>query len=160
MRTPLVMSLPDRFERKGDIVELVQNIDFAPTFLELAGVEVPEDIHGVSLLPLLKGESPADWRSSLYYHFYEYPAEHQVMRHFGVRTDRYKLIHFYNDKDFWELYDLQNDPSEMDNLYGKEGYEEIAETLKAELAMLQEKYDDPVRFGYDKARNTGSLVAE
>ena len=160
MRTPLVMSLPDRFDRKGDIVELVQNIDFAPTFLDLAGVEVPEDIHGVSLLPLLKGESPADWRSSLYYHFYEYPAEHQVMRHFGVRTDRYKLIHFYNDQDFWELYDLQNDPSEMNNLYGSPGYEDITETLKAELAMLQEKYDDPVRFGYDKARNAGGLVAE
>ena len=160
MRMPLVMALPDRFERKGDITELVQNIDFAPTFLDLAGAEIPEDIHGVSLMPLLKGESPEDWRKSLYYHFYEYPAEHQVMRHFGVRTDRYKLIHFYNDKDFWELYDLQNDPSEMDNLYGKEGYEEIAETLKAELAMLQEKYDDPVRFGYDKARNAGGLVAE
>lgn len=160
MRTPLVMSLPDRFERKGDIGELVQNIDFAPTFLELAGVEVPEDIHGISLVPLLKGESPDDWRSSLYYHFYEYPAEHQVMRHFGVRTDRYKLIHFYNDQDFWELYDLQNDPSEMNNLYGSPGYEEITETLKAELVALQEKYDDPVRFGYDKARNTDILVAE
>ena len=153
MRTPLVMSLPERFDRKGDIAELVQNIDFAPTFLELAGVEVPEDIHGVSLVPLLKGESPDDWRSSLYYHFYEYPAEHQVMRHFGVRTDRYKLIHFYNDQDFWELYDLKNDPSEMNNLYGSPGYEQITETLKAELAALQEEYDDPVRFGYDKARN-------
>jgi arylsulfatase A-like enzyme len=82
------------------------------------------------------------------------------MRHFGVRTDRYKLIHFYNDKDFWELYDLQNDPSEMNNLYGSPGYEEITETLKTELAALQEKYDDPVRFGYDKARNAGCLVAE
>lgn len=152
MRTPLVMSLPDCFDRKGDITEFVQNIDFAPTFLELAGVEVPEDIHGVSLVPLLEGKQPEDWRKSLYYHFYEYPAEHQVMRHFGVRGERFKLIHFYNDKDFWELYDLQNDPSELNNLYGNEGYEDITAELKAELARLQEKYNDPVRFGYDKAR--------
>ena len=145
MRTPLVMSLPDCFDRKGDITELVQNIDFAPTFLELAGVEIPEDIHGISLVPLLRGEAPEDWRTSLYYHFYEYPGEHQVMRHFGVRTDRYKLIHFYHDQDFWELYDLQKDPSEMNNIYGQEGYEELTLMLRNELERLQEQYDDPVR---------------
>lgn len=146
MRTPLVMMLPECFSRKGDITELVQNIDFAPTFLEIAGVEVPEDIHGESLLPLLEGESPEDWRESLYYHFYEYPAEHMVKRHFGVRTDRYKLIHFYNDKDFWELYDLQADPSEMHDLYGLKGYEDVTEELKSELYRLQEQYDDPIRW--------------
>ena len=146
MRTPLVMMLPECFSRKGDITELVQNIDFAPTFLEIAGVEVPEDIHGESLLPLLEGESPEDWRESLYYHFYEYPAEHMVKRHFGVRTDRYKLIHFYNDKDFWELYDLQTDPSEMHDLYGLKGYEDVTEELKSELYRLQEQYNDPIRW--------------
>lgn len=146
MRTPLVMMLPECFSRKGDITELVQNIDFAPTFLDLAGVEVPEDIHGESLLPLLEGESPEDWRKSLYYHFYEYPAEHMVKRHFGVRTDRYKLIHFYNDKDFWELYDLQADPAEMRNLYGVKGYEDVTGELKSELYRLQEQYDDPIRW--------------
>jgi len=152
MRTPLVMNLPEDFARKGDVTEMVQNIDLAPTFLELAGVEVPGDIHGVSLVPLMKGEHPDDWRRSLYYHFYEYPGEHMVMRHFGVRTERYKLIHFYNDKDFFELYDLALDPAEMHNLYGQEGYEEITDSLKTELARLQEQYDDPVRFGYEKAR--------
>ena len=75
MRTPLVMRLPKGFKKRGEINQLVQNIDYAPTFLELAGVEVPKDIHGVSLLPLLKGEEPKDWREGLYYHFYEYPAE-------------------------------------------------------------------------------------
>lgn len=73
----------------------------------------------ILIWPLLKGEKPKDWRTSLYYHFYEYPAEHAVKRHYGVRTDRYKLIHFYNDIDVWELYDLQNDPMEMHNIYNE-----------------------------------------
>ena len=146
MRTPLVMTLPEEFDRKGDIVEMVQNIDYAPTFLELAGVEVPDDMHGESLVPLFRGEQPKDWRRSLYYHFYEYPAEHMVKRHYGVRTDRYKLIHFYNDINEWELYDLQQDPQELNNLYGKEGYDDVTKELRAELLRLQEQYKDPVRF--------------
>ena len=150
MHTPLIMRLPKGFDRKGDITELVQNIDYAPTFLELAGAPVPEDIQGVSLLPLLKGEKPADWRKSLYYHFYEYPAEHMVKRHYGVRTERYKLIHFYNDIDVWELYDLQADPTEMHNLYGQKEYESVVTELKTELARLQEQYNDPVRFSPDR----------
>ena len=107
-------------------------------------VDIPEDIQGVSLLPLLKGERPKDWRKSLYYHFYEYPAEHAVKRHYGVRTERYKLIHFYNDIDAWELYDLKKDPREMHNLFGKPGYEKITEKLKGELVKLQTQYDDPI----------------
>ena len=146
MRTPLVMKLPEGFRLKGDIDALVQNIDFAPTFLELAGVEVPKDIHGESLVPLFKGRTPDGWRKSLYYHFYEFPAEHMVKRHYGIRTDRYKLIHFYNDIDVWELYDLENDPSEMNNLYGVQGYEEVTKELKDGLRCLQEKYNDPIRF--------------
>lgn len=150
MHTPLVMRLPKGFDRRGDVVEMVQNIDYGPTFLDLAGVKVPEDMHGVSLVPLLKGEHPADWRTSLYYHFYEYPAEHSVKRHYGVRTERYKLIHFYNDIDVWELYDLQEDPTEMHNLYGQAEYESIAEDLKKETLKLQEQYNDPTRFGVDR----------
>lgn len=123
---------------------MVQNIDYAPTFLDLAGAEIPSDIQGVSLLPLLKGEKLSDWRKSLYYHFYEYPAEHMVKRHYGVRTERYKLIHFYNDIDEWELYDLQEDPKEMNNLFGKEGYEEVTKELKEELKKLQAQYNDPI----------------
>ncbi len=153
MRTPLVMRLPKGFDRRGDITEMVQNIDYAPTFLELAGVEVPADMHGRSMVPLLRGEQPADWRDALYYHYYEYPAEHMVKRHYGVRTDRYKLIHFYNDIDVWELYDLKNDPAEMHNIYGQEGTEEIVKQLKQRLAQLQEQYDDPVRFGPEHDRD-------
>lgn len=145
MRTPLIMRLPKGMDRRGEITQLVQNIDYAPTFLDLAGLPIPEDIQGVSLLPLLKGENPADWRKSLYYHYYEFPAEHAVRRHYGVRTERYKLIHFYNDVDAWELYDLQEDPTEMNNLYGKPGTEDITKQLKAELERLQVQYDDPIR---------------
>ena len=142
-RTPMLVRYPGGI--KGDIPEMVQNIDHAATFLELAGVSVPNDIQGDSYLPLLKGEHPDNWRTSLYYHFYEYPAEHAVRRHFGVRTERYKLIRFYNDIDCWELYDLQNDPTEMHNLYGQEGTEKITAQLKEELLRLQIKYDDPIR---------------
>ena len=152
MHTPLVMRLPEGFTRRGDISELVQNIDYAPTFLELAGVEVPQDIHGVSLLPLLKGEHPINWRKGLYYHFYEFPAEHMVRPHYGIRTERYKLIHFYKDIIQWELYDLENDPNELNNLYGNKEYEPIVNELKQELLMLQEQYNDPVRFSPNRAR--------
>ena len=138
-RTPLLARFPHG--KKGKVSQMVQNIDYAPTFLEMAGVDIPEDIQGVSLLPLLKGERPKDWRKSLYYHFYEYPAEHAVKRHYGVRTERYKLIHFYNDIDAWELYDLKKDPREMHNLFGKPGYEKITEKLKGELVKLQTQYD-------------------
>lgn len=153
-RTPLLMRLPGGM--KGDINELVQNIDYAPTFLELAGVPVPDDIQGESLLPLLKGKHPARWRKALYYHYYEYPAEHAVRRHYGIRDKRYKLIHFYpssldgvadkngtDDIDCWELYDLKNDPSELHNIYGKKGTEGTTRRLLKALHKLQVQYDAP-----------------
>ena len=145
MHTPLIMRLPKGYDRRGDIDELVQNIDYAPTFLEIAGVEIPEDIQGVSLMPLLRGEHPQDWRQWLYYHFHEYPAEHAVKRHYGVRDYQYKLIHFYNDIDEWELYDLQADPTEMHNIYGEPGTGDITAKLLQELKEAQELYDDPIR---------------
>lgn len=142
MRTPLIMRLPKGYDRRGDITEMVQNIDYAPTFLEIAGANIPDDIQGESLLPLLKGEKPADWRKSLYYHFYEYPAEHSVKRHYGVRTERYKLIHFYNDIDTWELYDLAEDPMEMHNLIDVPAYDSVEAELREELKKLQTQYRD------------------
>lgn len=152
MRTPLIMQLPKGFKKRGDIPQLVQNIDYAPTFLDLAGVEIPKDMHGESLLPLLQEQEVKDWRKSLYYQFYEYPAEHKVKRHYGVRTEQYKLIHFYNDINVWELYDLKNDPTEMKNLYGKPGYETITQTLKEEIIKLQKQYNNPILFGLDQDR--------
>ena len=143
--TPLVMMLPEGLKAKGDIPQLVQNIDYAPTFIDIAGAEIPEDIQGVSLLPLLKGEQPKNWRKSLYYHYHEYPAEHMVKRHYGVRTaDGWKLIHFYRDIDEWELYNLNDDPNELNNLYGKPGTEKITKKLRKELKKLQIQYKDPI----------------
>lgn len=142
LNTPLIMRLPDGLERRGEVTDMVQNIDHAPTFLELAGAPVPEDIQGESLLPLLRGKkSPSKWRDAIYYHFYEYPAEHMVKRHYGIRTKRYKLIHFYNDIDAWELYDLKEDPSEMHNLYGQPGTEKLTRKLMKRLGELQRQYD-------------------
>ncbi|MBR0243606.1 MAG: sulfatase [Bacteroidaceae bacterium] len=154
LSTPLVMRLPAGYERRGDIDEMVQNIDYAPTFLELAGTTIPDDIQGVSLVPLLKGKAATEqdkkairnWRDAIYYHYYEYPAEHQVRRHYGLRTDRYKLIHFYgHDVNAWELFDLKNDPHELHNLYGQPGYEDLQLQLHRRLEALQIQYDDPQR---------------
>ena len=144
LRMPLIMRWPGKIPAGIRNNTMVQNIDYAPTFLELAGVPVPDDIQGRSLLPLLRGEHPADWRRALYYHFYEYPAEHMVKRHYGVRTDRWKLIHFYNDIDWWELYDLEADPHELHNLYGEPAYADTEARLHEELRRLQQQYGDPI----------------
>ena len=142
LRTPLVMRFPKQYQQKKVIEEMVQNIDYAPTLLDLADVAIPEDMQGLSLLPLLEGKSDA-WRPSIYYHYYEYPGAHSVKRHYGIRTDRYKLIHFYHDIDEWELYDLENDPLEMQNLYGQEEQEGLIIDLKQQLADLQTTYKVP-----------------
>ena len=141
-RTPLLVRMPGG--KKGDIDAMVQNIDYAPTILELAGLPVPEDIQGESFAPFLKGKKVKDWRKSLYYHYYEFPAEHSVRRHYGVRTERYSLMHFYNDIDEWELFDLKTDPQQLHNLYGEPGTEKLTRKLKKELRRLQQLYEDPI----------------
>lgn len=151
MRTPLIMRLPDNLKGKkrgSKIKQMVQNIDYAPTFLDLAGVPIPQDIQGVSMWPLIKDEKVKNWRHSLYYHYYEFPGEHDVRRHYGVRTERYKLMHFYGkggengqNIDAWELYDLKKDPMEMHNLYGKDKYADKVVELKEEIGKLQQQYD-------------------
>jgi len=141
MRTPLIMRYPSMIKTGVHDNHLVQNIDMAPTFLQLAGVPVPEDMQGESLLSVMKNTASL-WRNALYYHYYEYPGEHHVYRHFGIRSNRYKLIRFYGEKNFWELYDLKNDPSEMKNLYGHKKYQSITTDLKNQLQQLIEQYDD------------------
>ena len=147
-RTPFIAKWPGTIKAGSVNKDLCQNIDWAETFLEIAGAKIPEEMQGKSLVPLLKGKTPADWRKSLYYHYYEYPAVHSVRRHEGVVGPRYKLIRFYGrdvpNGEEWELYDRETDPHEMKNIYGEEGNKEIIQTLKAELKRLQILYKVPV----------------
>ena len=156
LSTPLVMRLPEGLKARGEISEMVQNIDYAPTFLDLAGAEIPADIQGRSVLPLLKGKHPKDWRKAVYYHFYEFPAEHAVKRHYGIRTaDGWKLVHFYRDIDSWELFNLNEDPNELHNLYGQAGTEKITRRLMKELVELQKEYDDQTALSLNGAAAEG-----
>ena len=172
LRTPLLIAYPGHIQPGSVCNKLVQNIDYAPTFLDLAGISKPKELPGRSLTPIFKaGDKVKGWRSSIYYHYYDYPTYHMVRKHDGVRTDRYKLIHFYGaggldavkenkyqrqpgtrehgcmtyltslgyfePKDsavnYNELYDLQADPHELNNLYGKPGYEKITKQLQKQL---------------------------
>jgi arylsulfatase A-like enzyme len=142
LHTPLLVRWPGVTPAGRVCESLVSNIDLAPTFLEAAGVKVPAEMQGRSLLPLLKGETPGDWRSSFYYNYYEFPAVHSVRRHEGVRTDRYTLVHFY-DLDEWELYDLKDDPNQLHSVYDDPGYAEVVKRLKDELVRLREQNKVP-----------------
>ena len=121
---------------------MFQNLDFAQTFLDIAGVEAPNDMQGESLVPLLTGKIE-DWtREAVYYHYYEYPAEHMVNRHYAIVTKEYKLIHYYFDLDYWELIDRKKDPKELNNVYDDPQYAEVQARLHQELETIREKYGD------------------
>lgn len=140
-RTPLLIKFPNTIKPKSVNNDLVQNIDFAPTILEVAGVDIPKDMQGKSMLPLFSDDN-SNWREALYYHYYEYPGIHMVKRHYGVRTKRYKLIRFYYDIEAWELYDLKKDPKELNNVYGDSNYKEIQLEMHKKLEELRIKYKD------------------
>ncbi len=140
-RTPLLIQWPGKTKPGSVNREMVMNLDFAQTFLDIAGVPQPADMQGASLAPILAGETPADWRKEVYYHYYEFPGAHSVRRHFGIRTDRYKLIRFYN-VDEWELFDLEKDPHELRSVYDDAMYRQIRGNLTQRLAALQAKYKD------------------
>lgn len=141
LRMPLLVRYPAEITPRVSN-DMVLNLDFAPTFLDYAGVSVPDDMQGESLRSVLKGATPATWRRSMYYHYYEYPGWHMVKRHYGVRTKRFKLIHFYYDIDAWEMYDLQTDPHELNNIYNDPRYASERAELAAELDRLRHKYKD------------------
>ncbi|SDR73909.1 sulfatase family protein [Christiangramia echinicola] len=139
---PLLIQYPNAIQKGITIDALTQNLDFAPTFLDFAGARIPEAMQGKSLKPLLTSNPSSEkFRNAVYYHYYDFPAFHMVKRHYGIRTDRYKLIHFYDDIDEWELYDLKEDPKEENNLYNDPEYASIQKELHAELNKLQEKYE-------------------
>jgi arylsulfatase A-like enzyme len=140
-RTPLIIRWPERIKPGQADSHLVQNIDFAPTILAAAGVKVPAEMQGRSLLSLFSGDEQP-WRDALYYHYYEYPGIHMVKRHYGIRTDRYKLIHFYYDVDEWELYDLVQDPDELMNIYDDPAFTDVRDRLAKQLGGLRLQYED------------------
>jgi arylsulfatase A-like enzyme len=146
LRTPLLIRWPDVTKPGSTDAHMVSNLDFAETFLEAAGQPVPAEMQGKSLIPILRGETPKDWRSSFYYHYYEHPGPHNVARHYGVVTDKFKLVHFYEpEMNYWELFDFQKDPHELKSVYGDPAYAAVQKELSAELARLRAdlKVPDP-----------------
>ena len=139
---PMLMQYPGVIEAGSEIDALTQNLDFAPTFLDFANAEIPEEMQGRSLRSLMNNSiSDEDFRNAIYYHYYDFPAFHMVKRHYGIRTDRFKLMHFYDDIDVWEMYDLQKDPREMNNIYNHPDYAEVRKELHSSLDSLQKKYN-------------------
>ena len=143
-RMPLIIRYPKAIRPGSTSNAICMNVDFAPTFLDFAGVDIPEDMQGRSLKAVLEneGKAPDDWREAAYYHYYEYPAEHSVKRHYGIRTADFKLIHFYNDIDSWEMYDEKADPREMHNIYDDPAYSAQRERLTTLLRQMQQEYGD------------------
>jgi len=138
LRTPFLVRWPGMAKPLTSNGSIVSLLDLAQTFLDIAGQPQPADMQGRSLVPLFRGETPADWRKSFYYHYYEYPVPHRVRPHYGVITDRYKLVHYYKpDVDDWELLDRQEDPLEVKNFYNDPAYAEQVKELKTELTRLQ-----------------------
>ncbi|MCB1064852.1 MAG: sulfatase [Verrucomicrobiae bacterium] len=142
LKMPLIISWPGVTKPGSKNTDLVQNLDYAETFLEMAGAEIPSDMQGLSLVPLLKGETPAKWRDAIYYHYYEYPSVHMVPRHYGIRTDRFKLMHFYQFGEEWEFYDLDADPGELMNQYNNPYYADEVAEMKKKLEEIRKFYDD------------------
>jgi len=140
LKMPLIVKWPGVTKPGSVDTHLVQNLDYAETFLDVAGAEIPSDMQGRSLVPLLKGENPP-WRDAIYYHYFEYPSVHMVARHYGIRNERYKLIRFYQFGE-WEFYDLKNDPDELQNEYGNPEYAHIIREMTQELEQLREHYGD------------------
>jgi arylsulfatase A-like enzyme len=147
-KTPLMVRWPDIIEEGATCERLVQNLDFAQTILEAAGVDPLEDMQGKSLVPLLRGEEDTWDRDAVYYHYYEYPSIHMVKRHYGIITMDYKLVHFYYDVDEWELYDRQKDPMEQNNVIHDPEYAGIADGLKERLAEMRLAYEDSVELDH------------
>ncbi|HSY44248.1 MAG TPA: sulfatase/phosphatase domain-containing protein, partial [Candidatus Acidoferrum sp.] len=148
IRVPFIVRYPKLVKAGTASDKMVLNVDIAPTILELAGVRVPDSIHGRSMVPLLTGEAPENWRKDWLYEYYEYPQWEHVRPHRGVRTERYKLIHYYklpafpDEPEEFELYDLQKDPGELNNLYGQAGYTGLTQQLLTRIDELRKETGD------------------
>lgn len=148
LKTPLLVRWPGVVEKGAKDTHLVSNVDYAETFLDIAGVAIPSDMQGASLVPILKGEAPEDWRKTFYYHYYEGPkAAHAVARHYGVTSATHKLIYYYED-DEWELFDMELDPHELNSVYDDPRYEWIKNQLEEELTRLRMELKVPEKDPY------------
>jgi arylsulfatase A-like enzyme len=160
LRTPLLVRWPAVVRPGSRSDAMALNVDFAPTFLEAAGLTVPAAMQGRSLLPLLRGETPSDWRTAIYYRYYHDPGHHETRAHYGVRTATHKLIYYWR-KQQWELFDLRSDPHELVNLYGRPGQEPVTAELKTTLARLRTELDDDDRFALEQPpQGVDGTVAE
>lgn len=147
LRTPLLVRWPGVVEPSSTSDDIVSNLDFAETFLDIAGVSVPDDMQGQSLVPVMRGQTPDDWRKVFYYHYYENPGAHNVARHYGVTDGRYKLIRYYalegKPLDDWELFDLRKDPNELLSVYGSTDYQQVQQRMTEELEAARERFEVP-----------------
>jgi arylsulfatase A-like enzyme len=141
-KTPLLVAWPGKVAPGSKSTEMVQNLDYAQTFLDAAGISAPADMQGESLLPLLRGNAESWTRDAVYYHYYEYPAVHMVKRHYAIVTEEYKLVHYYYDTDEWELIDRVKDPQELRNVYQDPAYAPVVAELHRKLEELRKQYGD------------------
>ncbi len=153
LRVPLLARWPGVTKREQTTDRFALNIDFAPTFLDIAGAAIPPAMQGRSLVPLLKGDESVAWRTSMYYRYYHDPGHHNTRAHYGVRTSTHKLVYYYR-KDAWELFDLRNDPLESRNLAGDPAYQQTLVELKAELAKLRQEFKDNDEFATSIPRDS------
>jgi arylsulfatase A-like enzyme len=140
LHMPFIIKYPKKIKPGSVTNQLALNIDYAPTLLQLAGIPIPKDIQGKSFLPVLENKTKKSFRDAVYYHYYEFPYWHHVQPHYGIRTERYKLIHYYYDMDEWELFDLENDPNELNNIYDNSKNKELIIKLKVRLKELKKEY--------------------
>lgn len=142
LRMPFMVKYPERIKAGSVNEDIITNIDFAPTLLELAGITTTQKMQGTSFVPVLEGNTPKDWQDAMYYHYYEFPFWHHVQPHYGIRTQKYTLAHFYYNIDVWELYDLEKDPNQMNNIYNDPNYASTIAELKVKLKNLMIKYEN------------------
>jgi arylsulfatase A-like enzyme len=142
LRMPFMVKYPERIKAGSVNEDIITNIDFAPTLLELAGIKTIQKMQGTSFVPVLEGNTPNNWQDAMYYHYYEFPFWHHVQPHYGIRTQKYTLAHFYYNIDVWELYDLEKDPNQMNNIYNDPNYTSTITELKAKLKNLMIKYEN------------------
>ena len=142
IRMPFIMRYPNVIKPRSINEDVITNIDFAPTLLDLTNISTNQKMQGKSFKPILKGNTPKDWKQAAYYHYYEFPYWHHVQPHYGIRTQKYTLAHFYYNIDVWELYDLENDPNQLNNIINDSQYINVISSLKKQLQGLMKTYEN------------------